>query len=106
METYMSIISHLADKEYQKRTWIRGEPPGTDFDETVNLYADIGDPILENYKDYRISDREYQILGKLRNSFEVFWENNHWPPKFIDTPEWDEITKMAKEVLEAFHYRN
>lgn len=106
METFINIINHLSDKEYQKKVWIRGEPSGTDFDETVNLFADIGDPILENYQDFGISDSQYQILKRFRDKFGAFWEENDWPPEFIDTPEWTEITVMAKEVLQAFNYKN
>lgn len=104
LNEYLRIIHHISDKQYQKRAWIKGEPPGTDFDETVCQFADIGDPILENYQDFGITDSQYQILRKFRDIFGAFWEENGWPPKFIDTPEWNEITEMAKEVLKAFHY--
>ena len=106
METFFSVINHIADKEYQKRAWICGKPPGTDFDETVNLFADISDPILKNYQDYGITDNQYQILKKFRAKFEIFWEENSLPAAFIDTPEWHEITEMAKKVLQAFNYKN
>jgi len=106
IETFISIVRHIADKEYQRKAWIRGEPPGTDFDETVNLFADIGDPILKNYQDYEITDNQYQILKKFRDKFEAFWEENGLPAAFIDTPEWNEITDMAKKVLQAFDYQN
>jgi len=101
---YLRIIHHISDKQYQKRAWINGEPPGTDFDETVCQFADIGDPILENYQDFGITDSQYQILRKFRDVFGAFWEENGWPPKFINTPEWNEITEMAKEVLKYFNY--
>lgn len=104
MEIFFSVISSIADKEYQKRAWIRGECPGTDFDETVCQYADIGDPILENYQDFGITDIQYRILRKLRDKFGAFWDTNGCPSKFIDTPEWNEITEMAKEALHAFGY--
>jgi len=34
--------------------------------------------------------------------------NKLWifPEEFIDTPEWEGIMKMAKEVLDAFNYKN
>jgi hypothetical protein len=104
LNEYLRIIHHISDKQYQERAWIKGEPPGTDCDETVCQFADIGDPILENYQDFGITDSQYQILRKLRDIFGAFWEENGWPPKFIDTPEWDEIIEIAKEVLKAFHY--
>jgi hypothetical protein len=104
LNEYLRTIHHISDKEYQRRAWIRGELPGIDFDETVCQFADIGDPILENYQHFEITDGQYQILRKFRDRFGAFWEENGWPPAFIDTPEWNEITEMAKEVLRAFDY--
>lgn len=100
----LEIISDISDKDYQKRAWINGEPPGTDFDETVCQFVDIGDQILENYQNFGITDSQYQILRKFRDIFGAFWEDNSWPPFFIDSPEWNEIIEMAKEVLKAFNY--
>jgi len=102
---YLSMIHDISDKEYQRRAWIRGELPGTDFDEAVCQYVDMGDPVLENYRDFGITDIQYHILRKFRDKFETFWNKWHWPPDFIDTPEWDEITKMAAEVLKVFDYK-
>jgi hypothetical protein len=104
LNAYLRMIHHLSDKEYQRRAWIRGQLPGTDFDETVCQFVDLGDPILENYRSFGITDSQYEILRNFRSAFGAFWEENGWPPDFIDTPEWDEITKMAKEVLLAFDY--
>jgi hypothetical protein len=105
INAYLQLICIISDKEYQRRVWIHGEPSGSDFDEIVNLLISIGDPILENYQEFGITDIQYQILSQLRNKFGAFWEENDWPPFFIDTPEWNEIVEMAKEVLKAFDYR-
>jgi len=105
LTSVLEIVENISDQEYQKRVWIRGEPPGTDFDETVNLFADIGDPILENYQDCGITDNQYQISKKFRGKFEAFSEENGLPAAFIDTPEWNEITELAKKVLQAFDYQ-
>ncbi len=104
LNEYLRNIHHISDKEYQRRAWIRGEPPGTDFDEAVCQFIDIGDPILENYKDFSITDNQYQILKRFRDRFRSFSDENYWPPEFIDTPEWNEITEMATAVLKAFNY--
>ena len=99
-------ISGISDIEYQKRVWIRGEGPECDdFTETVCHFFDGGDPILKNYKDYGITDRQYHLLVKFRDEFRAFSDENDWPPEFIDTPEWARIMAMAKEVLKAFNYQ-
>lgn len=103
LDSFLETIKWISDTKYQKRAWIQGEPPGTDFDETVNYYSD-GKWILENYKDFGISESQFQILRKFDEQFRGFYENNNWPPAFINTPEWTKITLMAKQVLEAFNY--
>ena len=70
----------------------------------VFFFDDIGDPLLEHYKDFWITDQQYQILKKFRDLFYRFSRENDWPHQFIDTPEWNEITERAKEVLRAFNY--
>lgn len=105
IKQYLETIHHISDKEYQKRVWIRGEGPECDdFDETVNYFFGEIDSILEEYKDFWITENQRQILKKFRDQFRIFSDENSWPPEFIDTPEWDEITKIAKEVLQAFNY--
>ena len=102
----LETIETISDAEYQRRAWIHGEAPGTDFDETVNNYSLDAEGILENYKDFKITETEVQILKKFDERFRDFYRKNHWPPKFIDTPEWKKITVMAKEVLGSFDSHN
>lgn len=104
---FLKVISHISDKEYQKRVWIRGEGPEVDdFDETCCHFFDDGDPILENYKEYAISDGQFLLLQKFRQGFKTFADNNNLPEEFIDTPHWAKIMQMAKEVLNAFNRKN
>ena len=104
---FLETIQDISDKEYQRKAWIFGIPPGTDFDETVCCFFDMGDPVLNHYTNLDITESQYQILKQFRDQFEAFADADdrpYLPEEFIDTPEWDEITKMAKEVLQAFHY--
>lgn len=102
VEAFIELIGHLADREYQRRAWIMGEK--ADFDETVCDFFDIGDPILANYKDFRISESQYKLLEKLRDEFQAFADEHNFPEEFIDTPEWAKIMDSAKKVLQAFNY--
>ena len=106
LQSFLETIEWISDREYQRKAWIRGEILETDFDETVNFFFDDVDPILENYKGFRITDSQYQILKNFRDKFRMFSDNNNWPHQFIDTPEWHKVTEMAKEVLEAFDYKS
>ena len=107
LNEYLRRVYHVSDKECQRRVWIRGEGPECDdFDETCCHFFDDGDPVLENYKDFWITDGQYQVLKKFRDKFRIFSDDAYCPLKFIDTPEWDEITEMAKEVLKAFDWQD
>lgn len=106
LSEHLETIFGISDREYQKRVWIQGKGSEVDdFTETVCHFFDDGDPILNEYRSYHITDDQYHILKKFRDEFEAFSDKNDWPPDFIDTPEWDRITKMAKEVLIAFNYK-
>lgn len=95
----------MFNKEYQKRVWILGEGPECDdFDETYCNFFGGGDPLIENYKDFGITDSQYYLLKKFRDAFRDFSDENDFPKLFIDTPEWGKITEMAKEVLRAFNF--
>jgi hypothetical protein len=105
LNEHLRNIYHISDKEYQRRIWIRGEGPECDdFDETCCHFFDDGDPILENYKDFGITESQYQILKNFRKQFRTFSDENNWPHKFIETPEWATIMNLAKDVLKAFNY--
>jgi hypothetical protein len=105
LSSFLETIEGISDKEYQRRVWIRGEGPEVDdFDETVCHFFQEGDNILANYKDFRITENQYELLKKFQDNFKAFSDVNDWPQDFIDTLEWAKITKMAKEILEAFNY--
>ena len=106
LDAYLKLICIISDKGHQRRVWVQGEPSGCDFDEICCLFFDdIGDPILDHYKDFWITDSKYNILKTFRDQFYIFSRENDWPPDFIDTPSWNEITQKAKEILQAFNYK-
>lgn len=105
LHEYLKIIFDISDIGYQRRIWVRNEGPECqDFDGAVNDFFDVGDPILEQYQAFGITENQYQILKRLRDEFKKFSKYNDLPQLFIDTPEWIKITLMAKKVLEEFNY--
>ena len=102
----LNNINGISDKNYQRRVWINNEgPEWDDFVETVcHFFPDV-DGILEHYREFGLTEEQYYSLKNFRDKFELFSNENDFPELFIDTPEWDEITKMAKEVLKAFNYQ-
>lgn len=104
LETFIRVVDHISDKDYQKRVWITGEGPEVDdFDETVCHFFQEGDGIIEKYKDFGLSEDQYQMLKKFCDQFEVFSDKCDLPEEFINTPEWDKITDLAKEVLKIIY---
>ena len=107
LHEYLRMISHLSDKAYQIRIWIRNEGPECQaFDDAVCDFFDIGDRILNKHKEFEISEIQFSLLKNLRDEFEKFSDVHDLPQLFIDTPEWIKITLMAKKVLEVFNYQN
>lgn len=101
----LETVQNIADKEYQKRVWIRGEGPEIDdFTETACRFSEDIDLVLENRKKCSVTESQCQILEKFRDRLDIFYYQCSYEPAFIDTPEWNEITEMAKEVLRAFGY--
>ena len=106
LTSVLETIEGISSKEYQKRIWVRGEGPEVDdFDETCCNFFGDGDPLLENYKDFGITENQYQILKRFRDEFRAFSDENYWPQEFIDTPEWAKIIELAKNVLQAFNFK-
>lgn len=105
LNEFLKTIEGISDKKYQERVWIKGEGPEfDDFTETVCMFFERGDYILSDYKAYGIRDEQYNQLQKFRYAFEQFSKNKSWAPEFVDSPEWAEIMKMAKDVLNAFNF--
>ena len=108
--SFLETIEGISDKKYQERVWILGEGPECDdFTETICHFFEEGDGILEKYKDFGINNKQYELLIKFRRQFHKFVKGprpGYLPQEFIGTPEWEQITAMAKEVLKAFNYQS
>ncbi|NGX45997.1 MAG: hypothetical protein K940chlam2_01178 [Chlamydiae bacterium] len=104
LDSFLENLSGISDKEYLQKAWIEGKE--ADFDESVCLFFDLGDPILENHKEFGITESQYLLLKQFRDEFKTFSKEHDLPEEFIDTPEWARIMEMAKEVLVAFDYQN
>lgn len=105
LASVLNTVEGISDKEYQRRVWIRGEGPEVDdLDETCCNFFGDADPLLENYKDFKITEAQYLLLKNFRDKFRIFSNEHDFPEEFINTPEWDKIVEMAKEVLKAFNY--
>lgn len=101
---YLRLISHISDKEHQRRIWVRREGPECQaFDDAVCDFFDIGDLIINSYNEFEITKRQLDVLLKFREEFRKFTETHDSPQEFIDSADWTKITEMAKKVLKVFH---
>src|SRR5258708_5370963 len=102
LNSLLDTIEAISNKEYQKRVWIQGKGPECDsFDETSCYFYDFSEMILKNHKEYGLTDNQYNLMNGFYKKFDEF--SDVWPPEFIDTPEWQQIVNMAKEILVAFN---
>ena len=105
LKLFLGNIAGIADKEYQKRVWIRGEGPECDdFTETCCEFFPVAEDVLKNYKQFNVTEIQRDILQKFYNDFSVFADDNNWPELFINTTEWAQIMEIAKEVLKTFNH--
>jgi len=106
LDFMLSLIFAISNKEYQRRVWINAEGPECDdFDDTVCNFLHEGDAIIEKYKEFGLTDTQFNLLQKFRDEFRSFSNKHDLPEEFIDTPEWERIMKMASTVLKAFNYQ-
>lgn len=108
LNIHLETISRIANQEYQERVWIRGEGPEIDdYTESMCDFFDDGDPIIPNYKDYAITEKQLSLMLKLREAIKDFDSNIRFELgfDFIHSPEWSKITLIAKELLHAFNYQ-
>jgi hypothetical protein len=109
LNNVLKRIEAISNKDYQKRIWIEGKGPECDdFDETAEYFLLEGESIVKNYKEFGLTDNQYQLLKKLLINFDTFSnspERGYLPQVFIESPEWTNITELAKEVLKAFDWK-
>lgn len=66
LESFLDNLYRISNKEYQKRIWIDGKGPEChDFDEAVCDFFQDGDGIIQNYKDFGVTDKQYKLLVKI-----------------------------------------
>lgn len=109
LEEFLYNLDIISSKSYQKRVWIEARGPEVhSFDDAVCDFFDLGECIFDNYQIYKLTEMQQKILSEFRKEFESFIDGPrpYLPEEFIDTPEWEKITSLAKDVLKAFHYQN
>jgi len=109
LRRFLETIAEISDKNFQERIWIKGiGPECSSFEEAICDFFDDGEPILKNYKEFGITDKQYEEVIQLRNELEKYCDKTPeivYEEEILADPEWYKIQEMAKKVLEAFDYK-
>jgi hypothetical protein len=107
---FLKNIVRLSDEKYQERVWIRAEGSEcNDIDDAICDFFDDGNPILEKYKEYGITEGQYKLLmglySKLRKFADSFgvYSSVKSTEQLIKLPQWKEIREASKNALEVFN---
>jgi hypothetical protein len=110
LDSFIENIACISDEKYQERVWIRGEGPECDdIDDTICDFFDE-DYILKKYKDFGITENQYQLLmtlyKKLRKFTDTFriYSPEKSTEKLVHLPEWQEIREISKNILKVFNF--
>lgn len=110
LESFLANIACLSDRDYQERVWVRAEGPECDdIDDTVCDFFDES-YVLEKYKDFGITDSQYQLLMTLYDKLRIFTDEfkvyspEKYTTQLIQLPQWQEIIAISKNVLRSFNY--
>lgn len=112
LNSFIENIAHISDESYQERVWIKYEGPECEeIDDAVCDFFDDGDPILEKYEDFGITENQYESLIALREKLDSFIDEHEIfsqevpAAHLIKLPEWKRIMNSAQAVLKAFDYK-
>lgn len=112
LNSFIENIAHISNESYQERVWIKNEGPECEeIDDAVCDFFDDGDPILDKYEDFGITENQYKALITLREQLDSFIDeyeifSQEVPAAhLIKLPEWKRIMSLAKDVLKAFDYK-
>lgn len=108
ISVFLRDIEHLSDEEYQQRVWVEGRgPEAQDYGEFYDFFVNEDKAIIDNYKEYGITEEQHQLLIKLYSRLYAVDNALYFKlteAEMIRTPEWKSVTEIAKDVLKAFNY--
>jgi hypothetical protein len=99
---FLKSAAHISHREYEEKIWAFGEESEEDgLDKTISYLIDASASIIENYKDYEITNDQWNLLKNFHDQLKAY---SNASPLLRGAHEWGEIRKTAKEMLKAFNY--
>lgn len=96
------VVETLADVDYQKRVWVKGEGPECDsFDETINDFFYYYESIVKRKEIREIKENEIQLIKKLKNEIDTFDTDIPWDGTdegVLSNPGWPRVVNAAEEL--------
>jgi hypothetical protein len=112
MENFLLKTFAISSKDFQRRVWIQGiGPECDDFDENVIVFFQYSEWLLQEPDKYRLNSNQVKLIKRLVEKYAAFCDKSdldldyYMPERFIDFPEWTEITEIAKKVIDSFNYK-
>ena len=105
----LDTVYTVSSKEYQERVWIKALGPQCDsYDETVCSFFDAAADVIKNYKEFKLTEYERDVLEEFWTVFDKFHYsdiNTCLEQDFIYTPQWEYVMKKAQAVIKAFKHK-
>lgn len=106
LKEYLDTIKNVTDEEYIRRVWIRCEGPEYDaYDETRCFFFDDYDYVINEYKDFKITEYQLATLKKFLHALDNLPYIDPFEEETLKSSEWQNVMILAKEVLKAFDYK-
>jgi hypothetical protein len=111
LNSFLENIACMSDEKYQEKIWVKAlGPECDDIDDTICDFFDE-DHVLKRYKEFGITEKQYELLIILRDNLRKFTDDfdiySYKKPteQLIQIPEWNEIVKLSKKVVQSFNYK-
>jgi hypothetical protein len=108
LDILLNYVYGISSREYQERVWIKALGPQCDsYDETVCEFFDTAADVIKNYKLYKLTEYQRDVLEEFWNVFDKFHYsdvNTFLEQDFIYTPQWEYVMKKAQDVIKAFKF--
>ena len=104
----LDTVYGVSSREYQERVWLKGLGPECDsYDETICNFFDTAKDVIKNYKEFKLTEYERDVLEEFWNVFDKFDNSEYrryFEKDFIYTPQWEYVMKKAQGVIKAFKF--
>jgi hypothetical protein len=69
----LDTVYGVSSREYQERVWLKGLGPECDsYDETICNFFDTAKDVIKNYKEFKLTEYERDVLEEFWNVFDKF----------------------------------